>query len=206
MGFKVYGFDYKIKLFPPFPFAHKIETKANNFCLIQCSYELWLAVWMHIIFTALVLGLVGLEQSRFRISRFAAMRGSCVWGGRRSIVGQSASDRGQGRCEADLPPPRSYQTTQPAHRGSFCFDFNPVHKMTTLRRRLWQTASGMPTLPIQWMTSWRFWWRTEVSAKVFHNFEDEMVSVDKDDEAVNVYYMKNQIDESQKLALCQCCS
>ena len=45
-----------------------------------------------------------------------------------------------------------------------------------------------------------------MSAKVFHNFEDEMVSVDKDDEAVNVYYMKNQIDESQKLALCQCCS
>ena len=32
------------------------------------------------------------------------------------------------------------------------------------------------------------------------SFEDEMVSVDKDDEAVNVYYMKNQIDESQKLA------
>ena len=38
------------------------------------------------------------------------------------------------------------------------------------------------------------------------SFEDEMVSVDKDDEAVNVYYMKNQIDESQKLALCQWCS
>ena len=34
----------------------------------------------------------------------------------------------------------------------------------------------------------------------FHSFEDEMVSVDMDDEAVNVYYMRNQIDESQKLA------
>ena len=40
----------------------------------------------------------------------------------------------------------------------------------------------------------------------FHSFEDKMVSVDMDDEAVNVYYMRNQIDESQKLALCQWCS
>ena len=163
--------------------------------------QLWLAVWMHIIFTALVLGLVGwnragsasrgLQRCEDPVSGAGGVQ---LWVSRPLIEAKVVA-------RPTFLPPRSYHTTQSARRGSFCFDFNPVHKMTTLRRRLWQMASGTPTLPIQWMTSWRFWWRTEVSAKVsIILIEDEMVSVDKDDEAVNVYYMRNQIDESQKLA------